>query len=366
MKILFWMSFFWIFYAYIGYVAILTIVSSLRKRRIIKDDNFTPSVSFIIAAYNEEAAISRKIEETMGLDYPKGKIEIIIASDASTDRTDEIVLGFEPRGIKLVRMDERRGKTEAQNLAVSKAKGEILVFSDATTLLNKDAVKKLVRNFKNPEVGCVGGQEKFIKSDKEISKEAGFFWRYEKFIRGKESDFNTMIGVSGCIFAIRKKLYKTLDESLIEDFALPLEVAKAGFKVIYEPQAISYERAAANTKLELMRKTRIVSGGINVIVKMKELLNPFKYPFLSFQLISHKIFRWGAPVFMISLFVSNLFLVNSGMGFFVLAILQTIFYLSAILGHRLIRHFCIVNFAAIAGIFQFFKGSRKVIWEPIR
>lgn len=379
MKFIFWLSIIWTVYTYFGYLVILIIISKFNKKpKIIKDKDFIPSVSLIAAAHNEEKVIRRKIEESLNLDYPKEKLEIIIASDGSTDRTDQIVNDFAGRGVVLVQQDKHRGKTAVQNLAVLKARGEILVFSDATTIFKEDALKKLVRNFKDPIVGCVGGEEHFLKSQETISKEASFYWRYERFLRRKESDFNTLIGVSGCIFAIRRRFYEPLEDSLGEDFTLPLKVASKGFRVVYEKEAIGYEEAAMDTKTELARKTRIVSRGINALFKMRHLLNPFKYPSLSFQLISHKIFRWFAPIFMLSLFFSSLFLLGVNRFFFVMGMCQVIFYILATVGFflknhkyspkfvRLIYHFCIVNIAGIWGMINFLKGERKVIWQPIR
>jgi cellulose synthase/poly-beta-1,6-N-acetylglucosamine synthase-like glycosyltransferase len=378
MKILFWLSLFWVFYAYAGYLLLLMLINKVKKEPIEFDEEFVPSISLIIAAYNEEKVIGRKIEESLALDYPKDKLEIIVASDASTDGTDAIVKSFVHKGVILVRQAERKGKTSAQNLAFSKSTGEVLVFSDATTLLEKDVLRKLSRYFIDFRVGCVGGEERFIESKDEISEEAGFFWKYETLIRRAESDFNTMIGVSGCVFALRKDLYEPLDEALIEDFVLPLKVAAKGYKVVYEKDAIGYERAAPDTGSELKRKTRIVSGGISVVLNMRRLLNPLRHPLLAFQIFSHKICRWLAPVFMVLLFISNMFLLPFGIFYLVLGILQALFYLTALAGYfarnyrrlprvpRLAYHFCVVNSAAVLGMAQFLRGEKKAIWNPVR
>src|SRR3989338_1476252 len=360
MKFIFWVSFFILFYTYIGYAALLYVVSFIKRNKVITDETYAPSISFIIAAYNEQVSIKDKIEKTLALDYPKEKMEIIIASDASTDKTDEIVLQYAKQGVKLCRMDERRGKTQVQNLAVSKAKGEILVFSDATTIYKKDAIKKLVRNFADKKIAIVAGEEEFIKKGI-MYKQVSVTWNYEKFLRRLESRFNSLIGVSGCIFAIRKNLYEKLSSGLIEDFTLPLLVLEKGYKVHLEEGAIGYEEPVSRSQDEFKRKARIVSNGISVVMNMRRLLNPFRNFKIAFQLISHKVFRWLAPIFMILLFVSSISLMNTGVVFFVFAIAQATFYLSAIFGYGLIRHFCIVNFAGIIGIFQFLRGNRKVM-----
>ncbi|MFC1632014.1 glycosyltransferase family 2 protein [Candidatus Omnitrophota bacterium] len=375
---LFWIAFLVILYTYIGYPLLLMFFVRLKQRETLRDDGFVPSLSLIIAAHNEEKVIGRKIEKTLELNYPKKKLEVIIASDASEDRTDEIVQGFSKEGVVLVRQHQRRGKTAAQNLAVGVAKGEILVFSDATTVFKKDALKKLVRHFINPSVGCVAGREKFIKSRHEISQEASFFWNYELFLRSQESKFNSLISVSGCIFALRKELYKPLGDGLIEDFALPLQVVAKGYRVAYAEDAIGYERAAKDTKSEFTRKARIVSGAIHVVYTMKHLLNPLRYPLLSFQLISHKILRWLAPVFMIVLFISNIGLLFENGLFLLLGLAQIGFYGLGLAGYflqirhklpkllKIVYHFCVINFSAILGIVNFLKGDRRVIWQPVR
>jgi len=395
MKFLFWFSVICVLYTYIGYPFILMVIVFVKDKLFslfskystlhtglnsfnpaphMLPTGFYPSVSIIIAAYNEDNVIRDKIEKILNLDYPPDKLEIIVASDASTDKTDDIVKEFTSRGVILVRQKTRGGKTSVQNLAVKYAKGEILVFSDATTVFDNQALKKLVRNFKNPSVGCVGGEEYFVTSPGGISEEAGFFWKYERKLRRLESSFNTMIGVSGCIFAIRKELYERLDDTLIEDFVLPLKVAGRGFKVMCEREARAYEYPAKSVKDEFRRKARIVSGGINVVVKMKYLLNPFKYPALSFEILSHKICRWLVPLFMVSLLISNLFLWNDNAFFRAVLLLQLCFYALAFVGYfyrkikllKFISHFCLMNITAVLGMIRFIKGEKKVIWEPVR
>ncbi len=378
MKLLFWIAFFGIIYTYGGYFLLLAVITAFKREKTCGITPL-PSVSLIIAAYNEEAAIGRKLEESLKLDYPKDKLEIIVASDASTDRTDGIVKRFAQRGVVLVRQDKRKGKTATQNMAVDKARGEILVFSDATTCYKKDAVKKLVRNFGDAQVGMVGGEEVFLEDvSGRMLEEVSLSWDYEKTLRRLEGKFGTLIGVSGCIFAIRRELYEKLDENLIENFALPLRVIEKGYKVGLEKEAIGYEKTAAKSKDEFKRKARIVSGGINVLFRMRRLLNPLRYPKVAFQLISHKVFRWLTPVFLVGLFISNSFLLNESLFFRIFFLVQTTCYLLAIGGVavrgsntyvkilKIPFYFCLVNLAVIAGIFKFLFRDNKVIWEPVR
>lgn len=375
----FWISLVAIIYAYIGYPLFLIIFTFFKRNEFVRDESYAPSVSLIIAAYNEEQIIRTKIEQSLALDYPKEKLEILIASDASSDKTDEIARGFSGQGVVLVTQQERRGKTAVQNLAAQQAKGEVLVFSDATTSYKKDALRKLVRNFSDKRIGIVGGKELFNNNkDSQVHKEVSLSWKYERKLRRLESRFNSLIGVSGCIFAIRKELYVNLSEDLIEDFALPLTVLEKGYKVHLETEAIGFEETVINAQDEFRRKVRIVSGGINVLINMRRLLNPFKRPKLAFQLVSHKILRWLAPLFFIGLFVSNAFLLKEGTLFKSLFLLQVGCYGLAILGYLMSRsklknkvvkvpfYFCLVNIAAIIGIYRTLFRENKVIWEPIR
>lgn len=378
MKALFWISLFWVVYAYAGYLTLLMVFTLFRRERADKEDIY-PDVTMIIAAFNEEKTIEKKIENCLELDYREENLEIIIVSDASTDRTEEIISRCDSERVKLLRMEERRGKTAAQNYAVSFAKGEILVFSDATTIYRKDALRKLVRNFRDQKVGIVAGEEKFRSNeDSRICKEVSLSWRYERVLRRMESKFNSLIGVSGCIFAIRADLYQKLKENLIEDFALPLNVLEKGYRVYLETEAVGYEEAVLEAKDEFRRKARIVSGGLNVLFNMRRLLNPFKHFKLSFQLVSHKIFRWFTPVFLVGLFISNTLLLNGSILFKLFFLIQLTGYGLAVIGFLLRKnalsiklfkipfYFCLVNLAAVIGIFRFLFKENKVIWEPVR
>ncbi|MBD3245971.1 MAG: glycosyltransferase [Candidatus Omnitrophica bacterium] len=374
---LFWISWWFLFYAYAGYPLLLWMLARLRPAPVRADAQDTPLVSLIIAAYNEERSIARKLEETLTYDYPRDRLEVIVASDGSTDATDRIVSGYGGRGVKLVRNEPRQGKTAAQNKAVETARGHILLFSDATTKWDPDTLRMLVRNFHDAGVGCVGGEEYFLPEGG-IAREAHFFWKYEKFIRRCESRIRSVIGVSGCVFGIRRELYLPLSDSLIEDFALPLAVIRSGFRCVCEPRARAYEAAAPDISAEFARKSRIVSNGMRVVWHMRALLNVVRFPLPAWQLFSHKICRWLAPVAMAVLFLSTLF--GPGGSAFVAAagIAQLIFYTFACTGFllrlrprtpvwiRMPYHFCLMNIAALSGLGKFFRGERKVLWEPVR
>jgi cellulose synthase/poly-beta-1,6-N-acetylglucosamine synthase-like glycosyltransferase len=377
MILLFWILFSLIIYTYLGYPLLLSVISGLRKRAIEKAE-FFPFVSIIIAAYNEEDNIKNKIENSLRLDYPKEKLEIIIASDGSTDRTEEIVNSFKNARVKCLSFPERKGKTFAQNEAVKQVKGEIILFSDATTVYQPQLLRKIVQNFADTKVGAVGGELVYVnKNYTAISEGGGFYWKYEKFLKKKESQISSLIGVSGCCYALRKELYEPIRPDLISDFVIAQMLYKKGKRVIYEPEAISYEETNDTAADEFKMRVRVAVRTLYGILNMKSLLNPFRYGFFSLQLISHKILRYLAPLFLVSLFFVNLFICLTRQTIFYNAVLYLqLFFLSLVflawalkLKKKIFQipfYFCLTNFALLVAIARFLRGERKVLWNPIR
>lgn len=378
--IIFWTLIFLIFYTYLGYPLILWVLTILFSKPV-KKENIIPSVSLIISAYNEEKVIERKIRNCLELGYPKDKLEIIIASDCSSDKTDQIVISYKDKGIELIRLDSREGKTAVQNKASQEASGEILVFSDADSMYQKDAIINIVKGFADPSVGCVGGRFVYLKpKGSTFGEEKGLLGKFEQSVREKESNLITQIVVSGGFYALRKSLYSALEPDLVSDFGLPLKVIKKGFRVIYEPNAIAYEETVPSMADEFKRKVRTISQGwsalFNKKFKLGSLLNPFKYGFISFQLFSHKILRWIAPVFLISLLIINAYTFNLDYFYKICMGIQIVFYILAITGLLLKNagrkfkmfylpfYFCAMNIAAVAGFWQFSLGKTKVKWNP--
>lgn len=372
MQFIFWISVLFIFYAYLGYPLALKILSFFRQRPVKKGD-ITPLVSLIITAYNEEKRIRGKIENSLEQAYPKDRLEIIVASDCSSDETDDIVRSFQPHGIKLVRAAERKGKENAQKLAVSVAAGEILVFSDVATILNPDGVSNIVRNFSDPTVGCVSSIDKFIDSDGKISGE-GAYVRYEMFLRSLESKVNTLVGLSGSFFAARKEVCKNWAPDLQSDFNTLLNSVRHGLRGISDPDSIGYYKNIKDEKKEYDRKVRTVLRGISVFMKSLPLLNSFSYGLFSFQLISHKLCRWLVPFFMISAFLSNLILAGDLLLYQIVFMLQSVFYLMALLGRttnlfsrnilKLPSFFVVVNLSILNAWYLYIRGKRMVAWNP--
>lgn len=360
---------------------------SLFRNHNVKKGGITPSVSFIITAYNEEKRIREKIENTLAQGYPKDKLEIIIASDCSTDRTDDIVKSFMPDksyNIRLVRAQERKGKEAAQKLAVENAGGEILIFSDVATILKPDGISNIVKNFNDSTVGCVSSEDRFIDPDGKVSGE-GAYVKYEMFLRNLETKVNTLVGLSGSFFAARKEVCNDWASDLQSDFNTLLNSVKIGLRGVSDPDSIGYYKNIADAKKEFDRKVRTVLRGISVFMKSLPLLNPFKYGLFSWQLFSHKLCRWLVPFAMIIAFLSNFFLIldfflaststlASGIYFYAF-IFQAVFYVLAfggIWGNRFIgknflkipSFFVLVNLSILNAWIRYLRGDRLIAWEP--
>jgi len=379
MLTLFWLMLFLIFYTYIGYPLLIFLLSFFINNPVRKYD-IEPTVSLLIAAYNEEKHIREKIENSLSLDYPKEKLEIIVVSDGSTDKTDDIVREYKNRNVILYRVEGRVGKTEARNRAVKVAKGEIIVFSDATTIYKKDVIRKLVRNFSDSRIGLVSGRYKYADATKNASTgwTSTLFWNYENLIKSKQAKIGTLTGASGCINAFRKNLYTPLPGDIIEDLVEPLEILKSGYRIVFEPDALAYEMTTENATQEFKMRVRVISGGMRGIWYARKVLNPFRYPFASFQLYSHKILRWFIPIFAILLFIANIFLIRESGLYYFCFILQSIFYLLAVAGLildllkikikiiSLPLYFCTLNLASLVALIRNLKGGRSTKWETAR
>ncbi len=346
---------------------------SLYRNQNVKKGGITPSVSFIITAYNEEKRIREKIENTLAQGYPKDRLEIIVASDCSNDRTDEIVKSYISNGVKLVRSPERKGKEAAQKLAVENAGGEILIFSDVATILKPDGISNIVKNFNDSTVGCVSSEDKFIDPDGKVSGE-GAYVRYEMFLRNLETKVNTLVGLSGSFFAARKEVCKDWASELQSDFNTLLNSVKIGLRGVSDPESIGYYKNIADAKKEFDRKVRTVLRGISVFMKSLPLLNPFRYGLFSWQLFSHKLCRWLVPFAMVSSFLSNAMLAGDSLFYQIAFMLQVVFYLMALLGIitnlfsknilKLPSFFVVVNLSILNAWFLYIRGKRMVSWNP--
>jgi glycosyltransferase involved in cell wall biosynthesis len=372
-SVLFWVSIALIFYAYLGYPVLLKIVSFFRNRPVKKGD-VSPKVSFIIAAYNEENCIGEKIENTLAQDYPREKLETIVVSDCSTDRTDERVRFYESKGVLLIRAPQRKGKEAAQKIAVERASGQIIVFSDVATLLEPRGISSIVRNFNDPTVGCVSSVDRFVDRDGKTSGE-GAYVRYEMLLRSLETKVNTLVGLSGSFFAARREVCRDWAIDLQSDFNTLLNSVKTGLRGVSDPESIGYYRDISDEEKEFERKVRTVLRGISVFMRGLPLLNPFKYGLFSWQLFSHKLCRWMVPFALVVTFVSNLVLAPYSVFYLWTLILQLVFYAFAFGGVwmtpfsrkyflKIPSFFVLVNLSILMAWYRYFQGERQLAWEP--
>ena len=377
-EIIFWIAVVAIAYTYAGYPLLLILLSKLRGKPVRRNDS-TPAVTVIIAAYNEERDIAQKLENTLALDYPKSKLEILVTSDCSSDRTDEIVRSFAGRGVRLHRQEERLGKTAAQNAAVEKATGEILLFSDATTHYEPDVLRRLVPSFADASVGCVTGNVVYSHdADSSVSHGTRSYWNYEFLLKKHESAITSLIGVCGCMYAVRKSAYVPLYHEACSDFLMATMMVRQGLRAVYEPDAVCVEEPNAKGSKELAVRVRIITQTLADLWRNRDVLNPFRKGFYAVQLLSHKVMRYLVPVFLIVVFVTSALLAWQSLFYALVFAAQVAFYLAAALSALMVRvginsrllalpqYFVITNVACLLALIKLMRGERYVRWEPVR
>ena len=359
-------------YSYLLYPVILQLMASVRPRPWDREDK-QPSISLIISVYNEELNIKKKLLNSLDLDYPKSLFEIIVVSDASSDRTTEIVKSLNHNQIKLLEFKERRGKTACLNDAVAEAMGDLIVFSDANSIFPKDTLKKMARNFSDSRIGLVTGWTRYMdsKNNEEIT---GLYSRFEKYLKEKESVISSCVGADGAIFAIRKKVYKKLKEDDINDFVIPLQVIDQRKRVVLDGEIFCYEETSAETGSEFRRQVRITNRTLRAIFRNIHLLNPFRSGSFAFFLLSHKILRFMAPFFIIIMFTLNLFLIDQVV--FQITFLFMLFLLFS--GAFIKMKFPRSRFSQIINLLfltltaqlvawgRFVSGKSDTMWKPVR
>ncbi len=376
----FWSSIIIIFYAYAGFPLVLAIAGLIRNRRVRKA-SITPSVSLIIAAYNEEDGITKKLENSLELDYPSDQLEIIIASDGSDDSTESIVKGYADKGIKLMSFP-RRGKIFALKDAISKSTGEILVFSDANTQFHRESIKKLVSNYADVDVGGVCGNQ--VHTDKlnsdNTAKGEKLYWGYDKWLKKMETLTGSIVSADGAIYSIRRELFQfPKSTSVTDDFAISTGVIEQGYRLVFEREALAAEDTMSGAKEEFGRKVRIMNRGLRGVYLRKNLLNPLNYGFYSLVLFSHKLLRRLVPIFLLSLFATSIFLSGESEFFSWAMVAQLLFYIWAGISYMLRNtqigqsnifympfFYCLANAASLVAIFKLLSGTRIELWQPQR
>jgi cellulose synthase/poly-beta-1,6-N-acetylglucosamine synthase-like glycosyltransferase len=377
-QIIFWLAAAAIFYVYAGYPLLVYAVSRLFPKTV-KRGACEPNVTVLITAYNEERDICAKLENTLEIEYPPEKLEILVASDGSTDRTEEIVKEFAPRGVRLFRQEGRVGKTFTQNKAVEQASGEIILFSDATTFYQKDVLRKMLPNFADASVGCVAGKLIYVDSTASaVGKGAQSYWNYETFLKESESRACSLIGASGCLYAVRKSAYRAMYPEACSDFLIATVLYEQGLRTVFEPGAVCTEETNRRADKEMQMRVRVISQTFTDLWRNRKMLNPFVSGFYAVELVSHKILRYSVPLFLISIFVSTAILAVHSVFYATLFFLQIVFYAIALIAWFLEKngvksgilamplYFVLANVASLVGFYKFLKGERYARWEPIR
>lgn len=386
MSAIFWFSAFMLLYIFVGYPLLLTLWARFSGPCPGAFDKgpFTaghpPDISVLIVAYNEQANIRNKILNLIAMDYPRDKLQIVIASDASTDSTGRIVREFREQGVQLRTSALRRGKPAHLNALIPKLSGEIVVLMDARQAVAPDCLKQLVKKFRHAEVGAVSGELHLLPATggtverSGMASGVGFYWRYEKFIRRMESDIDSSVGASGALYAIRKNLFLTIPpDTLLDDLLIPMNIVRQGHRVLFEPLATATDTAPVSARSEFGRKVRTIAGNFQLFSRETWLLNPVANR-IWLQTLSHKLLRLTAPVFIVALAVSNSLLLDQAL-YQWLMLCQTGFYGAAlgglVLGNRWQRQralaipyaFCVLNWATVIGFVRFILGQQQISWK---
>ena len=387
-KIIFWISLIIIFYSYVGYGILLWVLLKLKaafspgKSGQTDQQDFEPEVTLVIAAFNEAAFIREKIENSLALNYPAGKLKFLFVADGSSDDTVSIIQQY-PQ-IDLHYKPEREGKSMAINRVIPFVTTDFVVFSDANTLLNRDCIREIIQHYKDPTIGAVAGEK--VVSDQ--SGEAGvagagegLYWKYESFLKKMDARFYSVVGAAGELFSIRTALFEPVQKQvLLDDFIISMKICKKGYRVMYEPKAFATEAPSFSLKEEQKRKIRISAGGWQSVFMLKSLLNIFKYGRLSFQYISHRVLRWiVCPWLLPALFIANWILLYTNQQFYTVVFwCQCIFYIAAFIGWLLAQgnikvkllyvpyYFVFMNVALYLGFVRFMNKTQTVLWDKAK
>ena len=382
LAILFWFFLAILFYSYVGYGLVLFVLVKIKRlltgRQQIAEPESWPEVTHLIAAYNEEDFIEQKITNSLALDYPKEKMKLVLVTDGSSDSTPELAKAFS--GVTVLHQPERKGKIAAVHRAMAFVKTPVVVFSDANTLLNDQALKKMVRHFERQDVGVVAGEKRVLTEEKDSASAAGesLYWKYESKLKAWDGEWHSVVGAAGELFAIRRELYQPVPgDSIIEDFMMTMSIAGEGKLIAYEPEAYAMETASASVAEEMKRKVRISAGAFQAMWRLRRLLNVLAYGKLSFQYISHRVLRWTlAPLGLMLMFVLGPVLAWTLGGIYVwLEAGQLLFYAMGLGGwwmeQKAVRikalfvpyYFLMMNLSVVQGFMRYRKGRQSVLWE---
>lgn len=364
--------------SYVAYPVGLWLVGKVVPFREKREAQDWPAVSILIAAYNEEMHIAEKIRNTLAIDYPDGKLEILVGSDGSKDATAAVACQFKDQGVQAIAFADNRGKTAVQNDLVARAQGEILVFTDAASFIPANAIKKMAAHFADRRVGCVAGKMRFVDTEKNLTTQSqGLYWRYEVGLRHLESMVGSLIGVDGPLYAMRRKCFRPLATHIISDLMAPLLVLEQGYKVVLDTEAMVDETPTQHSGHEFTSRRRITLRGLVGLATYRQLLNPMKHPALALQIFLHKLARWFVGP-LVMLHILSCFFLLPVWYFSEILMGYSVFFLAAGSGwlvakrglkFRLLTvpyYFCLVNLAATAGIVDFFRKKQAITWTPVR
>ena len=372
---LFWLCLAIVVYTYVGYGLILYLLVFI-KRLTIKakpladiTDDCLPEVTLMVCAYNEEDIISEKMSNTHSLDYPADRLHLVWVTDGSTDNTNSILSTYPD--VKIVFSPERRGKSAALKHGIKEVSTEIVMMTDANTMLNPEAVREIVRLMQDPKVGCVSGEKKVMaKSDSdEAAQGEGLYWKYESTLKRLDSELYSAMGAAGELCVIRRQLMTDIpDDTLLDDFVISMEIVRMGYKIAYTSKAFAMEYGSADLHEESKRKRRIAAGGLQSSWRLRSLMNPLRHPVVAFQFVSHRVLRWTiTPVCLFALIPLNTILVLSGEGiiYTIIWILQILFYASALAGMRISKYFVFMNLNVFRGM-EYLLNNTSGTWEKAK
>jgi cellulose synthase/poly-beta-1,6-N-acetylglucosamine synthase-like glycosyltransferase len=387
LEIIFWIALFIIFYSYLGYGILLFSIINIRRllglaKPFEGNDDYEPEVTLFVAAYNEKDYVDQKVQNSLSLNYPKEKIKQVWVTDGSDDGTPDLLRKYPE--IDVYHEDARGGKIGAMNRGMQFVTTPVVIFSDGNTTLGKNSIQEIVHLFKDPKVGCVSGEKRIYTKDADTAAGAGegLYWKYESTLKKWDAELHSVVGAAGELFAIRTELWQEVEnDTLLDDFIISLRIAMAGYTIQYNPNAYAIETASANVHEELKRKIRISAGGIQSVVRLRSLLNFFKYGTLSFQYISHRVLRWTLTPFLLLLIIPINFALAINAGFQLSNIYtllfngQILFYVAALTGWFFENHkikikalfipyyFFIMNLSVFLGFGRYLKGSQTIKWE---
>jgi biofilm PGA synthesis N-glycosyltransferase PgaC len=376
-ELAFWLAAAVVLYAWLVYPALMTLLAAVRPAPAVRRDSIEPPVTVLLVVRDEEAHLEDKLRNLLALDYPREKLEVLVVSDGSTDRTESIAAGFAGAGVRLLPLAPPRGKACCLNEAVPQARGEVLLLTDARQALAADAVRRLVACLGDPSVGAASGELHLVASPGRAPEAVGLYWKYEKLIRRSESRFDSTVGVTGALYAVRKELFVPLDpRAILDDVLVPMEVVLAGRRVVFEPEARAFDRLAENPAHEYRRKVRTLAGNYQLLALRPALLDPFRNR-LFFQLVSHKLSRLAVPWCLLLLLVAGagLALERPGAFYRVALGLQAVFYLLAAAGWvgtrarrpsrltSLPYTLVLLNVAAANALPGFVRGTETAAWK---